>query len=48
MRREALHTQLKAIQNRHEEAAGVEERFQKVWQKADLRITTSCLCQPAG
>jgi tetratricopeptide (TPR) repeat protein len=36
------------LQNRHEEAATVEARFQKVWQKADLRITTSCLCQPAG
>jgi tetratricopeptide (TPR) repeat protein len=36
------------LQDRHEEAAGVKARFQKVWQKADLRITTSCLCQSAG
>ena len=29
-----------------EEAAAVEARFSKVWAKADMQITSSCLCQP--
>ncbi len=29
-----------------EEAAAAEARFRKVWAKADLQITSSCLCQP--
>ena len=28
------------------EAAETEARFKKVWAKADLKITSSCLCQP--
>jgi tetratricopeptide (TPR) repeat protein len=28
------------------EAAETEARFQKVWARADLQITSSCLCQP--
>ena len=29
-----------------EEAVAAEARFRKVWAKADLQITSSCLCQP--
>ena len=29
-----------------EEAAAADARFSKVWAKADLQITSSCLCQP--
>ncbi len=29
-----------------EEAAAAEARFRKVWAKADMQITSSCLCQP--
>jgi predicted Zn-dependent protease len=29
-----------------EEAAAAEARFRKVWAKADVQITSSCLCQP--
>ena len=28
------------------EAAEAEARFKRVWAKADLKITSSCLCQP--
>lgn len=30
-----------------EEAARTQATFEKVWAKADLKITSSCLCQPA-
>ncbi len=29
-----------------DEATAVEARFKKVWAKADLELTSSCLCQP--
>jgi cytochrome c-type biogenesis protein CcmH/NrfG len=29
-----------------EEVAQTHTKFEKVWAKADLPITTSCLCQP--
>ncbi len=29
-----------------EELAATKARFDKVWAKADLKITSSCLCQP--
>jgi hypothetical protein len=29
-----------------DEAAAVEARFQKVWSKAAVNITSSCFCQP--
>jgi len=29
-----------------DEAAQTQAKFEKVWVKADLTITTSCLCQP--
>ena len=38
---ESLHEQKK----NDDEAAAVKARFQKCWAKADLKITTSCLCQ---
>jgi tetratricopeptide (TPR) repeat protein len=34
------------LQQKDQEAASVEARFHKIWAKADLRITSSCLCQP--
>jgi tetratricopeptide (TPR) repeat protein len=33
-------------QKKSDEAALVEARFQKMWAKADVQITSSCLCQP--
>jgi predicted Zn-dependent protease len=30
-----------------DEAARTQATFEKVWAKADLTITSSCLCQPA-
>jgi len=34
------------LQHKSDEAAPVEARFQKIWSKADVQITSSCLCQP--
>src|ERR1700758_8337 len=34
------------LEGKRNEAAAVEVRFQKVWANADMRITSSCLCQP--
>jgi cytochrome c-type biogenesis protein CcmH/NrfG len=28
------------------EIAATDARFRKIWAKADLKITSSCLCQP--
>lgn len=36
------------LQNKSAEAAGVEARFKKIWAKADLQLTSSCLCQPGA
>jgi tetratricopeptide (TPR) repeat protein len=36
------------LQNKTSEAAAVEARFKKVWAKADLQLTSSCLCQPGA
>jgi tetratricopeptide (TPR) repeat protein len=36
------------LQNKSPEAAGVEARFKKIWARADLQITSSCLCQPGN
>jgi tetratricopeptide (TPR) repeat protein len=33
-------------QGKKEEAAATDVRFQKIWSKADVRIKSSCLCQP--
>jgi hypothetical protein len=35
-------------QHKNEQAAEVEARFQKIWSKADMEITSSCLCQPGS
>ena len=32
-------------QGKADEAAAVDARFTEVWAKADIQITTSCLCQ---
>jgi len=35
------------LQNKNpNEAAAVEARFRAVWAKADVTLTSSCLCQP--
>jgi tetratricopeptide (TPR) repeat protein len=34
------------LQGKRNEASAFESRFQKVWANADMRITSSCLCQP--
>ena len=34
------------LQQKSDEAAAVEARFHKIWSKADVQITSSCLCQP--
>ena len=36
------------LQHKQQEAAVVEARFQEMWQKADLQITSSCLCRPGA
>ncbi len=36
------------MQHKKEQAAAVEARFQKIWSKADMQITSSCLCQPGS
>ena len=36
------------LQNKTSEAAVVEARFKKIWAKADLQLTSSCLCQPGA
>ena len=34
------------LQHKTDEAAMVDARFQKVWSKATVNITSSCFCQP--
>jgi Flp pilus assembly protein TadD len=36
------------LQHKTDEAVAVEARFQKVWSKATVNITSSCLCQPGA
>jgi len=36
------------LQQKNDEAAAVEARFQKIWSGADVQITSSCLCQPGS
>jgi tetratricopeptide (TPR) repeat protein len=33
-------------QNKHAEAATIDARFADVWKEADIRISSSCFCQP--
>lgn len=35
-------------QHKSDEAAAVEARFHQIWSKADMQITSSCLCQPGS
>jgi hypothetical protein len=37
---------LRAQKKNEEEAKVTKSRFQKIWAKADLKINSSCLCQP--
>src|SRR5262245_514801 len=34
------------LQNKHNEAAQIDARFAEVWKSADIKITSSCYCQP--
>jgi tetratricopeptide (TPR) repeat protein len=34
------------LQNKHDEAAAIEARFRETWRDADVKITSSCYCQP--
>jgi tetratricopeptide (TPR) repeat protein len=34
------------LQEKHDEAKAIDARFQEVWQSADVKITSSCFCQP--
>jgi hypothetical protein len=36
------------LQQKSDEAVPVEARFQKLWSKADVQITSCCLCQPGS
>jgi len=35
------------LQEKHDEAKQIDARFQEVWKDADIKITSSCFCQPA-
>jgi hypothetical protein len=37
---------LRKQQKNEDEVAQTQAKFKKVWAKADLTITSSCLCQP--
>lgn len=37
---------LRAQKKKKAEAAAIRAKFQKIWAKADVKIDTSCLCQP--
>jgi tetratricopeptide (TPR) repeat protein len=37
-----------SLQGKRAEAAEVQKRFQKVWQDADVNISSSCFCLPAN
>ncbi len=39
---------LRAQEKHDEEIAATKARFQKIWAKADVKITSSCLCQPGA
>ncbi len=35
-------------QGKMKEVAALRSQFKEIWRKADLTITSSCLCQPGG
>jgi TolA-binding protein len=35
-------------QKKEEEAAATNAKFKKIWAKSDLKITSSCFCQPGA
>jgi hypothetical protein len=39
---------LRAQKKNADEAKATRAKFQKIWAKADTKITSSCLCQPTG
>ena len=38
---------LRAQKKHDETVAAMKTKFEKIWAKADLKITSSCLCRPA-
>jgi tetratricopeptide (TPR) repeat protein len=36
-----------SLQRKQAEAGEVQQRFEKIWRDADMKITSSCLCLPA-
>jgi tetratricopeptide (TPR) repeat protein len=34
------------LQDKHDEARQIEAQFEQVWRDADVKITSSCFCQP--
>jgi tetratricopeptide (TPR) repeat protein len=34
------------LEGKHDEAAGVEARFRKIWARADVKLGSTCYCQP--
>jgi cytochrome c-type biogenesis protein CcmH/NrfG len=42
-----LTSSLRAQKKDSNEAAAMHAKFQKLWARADTKITSSCLCQPS-
>jgi tetratricopeptide (TPR) repeat protein len=36
------------LQGKDDEAASMEARFTRAWEKADVKVTSSCFCQPGA
>lgn len=34
------------LQDKHDEAAGIEARYRKVWARGDVTLASTCYCQP--
>jgi tetratricopeptide (TPR) repeat protein len=34
------------LQDKHDEAAQIDAQFENIWRDADIKITSSCYCQP--
>jgi len=43
-----LASSLRAQKKNHTEAAATKVKFHKAWTGADIKITSSCLCQPSA
>ena len=43
-----LSRSLKLQKTNTDEIAALDQRLAKIWTKADVKLTTSCLCQPGN